>query len=92
LIFTTHYIEITDFIDRSDSIYVLKKNPLINIEKMSNIIGEKDRSDRKKSDLILSGSYGLGTAPKNSSYKMMRESMNKSIKLLSSESHELMER
>ena len=71
---------------------VLKKNPLINIEKMSNIIGEKDRSDRKKSDLILSGSYGLGTAPKNSSYKMMRESMNKSIKLLSSESHELMER
>ena len=92
LIFTTHYIEITDFIDRSDSIYVLKKTPLINIEKMSNIIGEKDRSDRKKSDLILSGSYGLGTAPKNSSYKMMRESMNKSIKLLSSESHELMER
>ena len=92
LIFTTHYIEITDFIDRSDSIYVLKKNPLINIEKMSNIIGEKDRSDRKKSDLILSGSYGLGTAPKNSSYKMMRESMNKSIQLLSSESHELMER
>ena len=92
LIFTTHYIEITDFIDRSDSIYVLKKNPLINIEKMSNIIGEKDRSDRKKSDLILSGSYGLGTAPKNSSYKMMRESRNKSIKLLSSESHELMER
>ena len=92
LIFTTHYIEITYFIDRSDSIYVLKKNPLINIEKMSNIIGEKDRSDRKKSDLILSGSYGLGTAPKNSSYKMMRESMNKSIQLLSSESHELMER
>ena len=92
LIFTTHYIEITDFIDRSDSIYVFKKNPLINIEKMSNIIGEKDRSDRKKSDLILSGSYGLGTAPKNSSYKMMRESMNKSIQLLSSESHELMER
>ncbi|ORJ33201.1 hypothetical protein ATE37_05505 [Streptococcus oralis subsp. tigurinus] len=92
LIFTTHYIEITDFIDRSDSIYVLKKNPLINIEKMSNIIGEKDRSDRKKSDLILSGSYGLGTAPKNSSYKMMRKSMNKSIQLLSSESHELMER
>lgn len=92
LIFTTHYIEITDFIDRSDSIYVLKKNPLINIEKMSNIIGEKDRSDRKKSELILSGSYGLGTAPKNSSYKFMRESMNKSVKLLNPENHGLMER
>ena len=63
LIFTTHYTEILDFMDRKDNIYVVRReqNPANNIEVL-NYANEVKRNDVKKSEIILSN-YIKGTAP-----------------------------
>lgn len=66
LLFSTHYAEILDAIDRSDSIYVLRKKQYIDFEKFSDAAGIYDRKDRKKSDLMLSGV--IDTSPKYEAY------------------------
>ena len=66
LLFSTHYSEILDAIERSDSIYVLNKKQDISINKFSKIAGAYDRIDKKKSDVILSGV--IETAPKYNAY------------------------
>lgn len=48
LIFTTHYTEVLDSIERSDSIYVLRKEKKIAINKFSDLAKDKDRQDKRK--------------------------------------------
>jgi len=71
LIFTTHYSEILDNIERNDSIYVLNKKDTISLEKYS--LKSKDlkldRLDRKKSDVILSGA--VNSAPSFIGYQKL---------------------
>lgn len=70
LIFTTHYSEILDFIDRKDNIYLTrKKNGLLSVSKLSN---EINRNDIKKSELIISN-YLHGTAPKYQQIKKLKD-------------------
>lgn len=77
LLFTTHYSEILDSISRSDNIYVLDKKDKITVSKFSSEARGKDRSDKKKSDLILSGS--VGTSPSYLSYRKLKEDLRKVI-------------
>lgn len=70
LIFTTHYSEILDFIDRKDNIYLTrKKNGKLSVSKLSN---EINRNDIKKSELIISN-YLKGTAPKYQQIKTLND-------------------
>lgn len=70
LIFSTHYAEILDFLDRKDNIYILRKEAgLINIAKFSD---EYNRNDVKKSELFISN-YLKGTAPSYENIEKMRE-------------------
>ena len=63
LLFSTHYTEILDFMDRKDNIYVVRREltPDNNIEVL-NYANEVKRNDVKKSEIILSN-YIKGTAP-----------------------------
>lgn len=61
MIFTTHYPELLDFINRSDNIYVLKRNS--DRRTSITLLSALARNDIKKSDVILSN-YIKGTAPK----------------------------
>ena len=72
LIFSTHYAELLDFVDRKDNIYVTRKQGnLISVNKYSN---EYRRNDVKKSDVFLSNLL-KGTAPSYEKIKRMRESI-----------------
>jgi AAA15 family ATPase/GTPase len=63
LLFSTHYTEILDFMDRKDNIYVVRREQALanNIEVL-NYAKEVKRNDVKKSEIILSN-YIKGTAP-----------------------------
>lgn len=73
LLFTTHYSEILDSISRSDSIYVLNKKEKISVSKFSMEADKKDRQDKKKSDLMLSGM--VGTSPSYFAYKQLKKDL-----------------
>lgn len=77
LLFSTHYSEILDAIDRSDSIYVLNKERDIHVNKYSKIAGSYDRIDKKRSDVILSGA--LKTAPKYNAYMNMIDAFREKL-------------
>jgi len=77
LLFSTHYSEILDAIDRSDSIYVLNKKQDIHVNKFSKIAGSYDRIDKKKSDVILSGI--LDTAPRYSAYMDLKSALSEKL-------------
>lgn len=77
LLFSTHYSEILDAIDRSDSIYVLSKKQNIHVDKFSKIAGVYDRIDKKKSDVIFSGI--TDTAPKYNAYMDLIAAFRKSL-------------
>lgn len=62
LIFSTHYAEILDVISRTDSIYVMRKTDVVTVEKYSILAQDKDRKDKKKSALLLSGT--ITSAPR----------------------------
>lgn len=73
LIFSTHYSEILDCIDRTDSIYITEKNQNISVNKYSDVAKKYDQPDKKKSNVILSGV--IGTSPSYISYKKMKQAM-----------------
>lgn len=60
LIFTTHYSELLDTLDRNDSIYIVKKDNKISLQKLSS---ELKRNDIRKSDQFIKGIL-KHTAPK----------------------------
>lgn len=73
LIFSTHYVEVLDSIDRNDSIYVLNKKENISIEKLSHLLGKNDRNDKKKSDIFLSGM--VNTVPNYKHYRNIKKNI-----------------
>lgn len=59
LIYSTHYVELLDELDRNDGIYVIRNNGGITIQKLHHIL---TRNDIKKSDAFQSGMLE-GTTP-----------------------------
>lgn len=74
LLFSTHYSEILDCIRRSDGIYLLDKTEDIQVRKFSLAAGAKDRKDKRKSDLVMSGVLSRG--PSYLAYRRLVESMD----------------
>ncbi|MEG0790462.1 MAG: AAA family ATPase [Gordonibacter sp.] len=77
LLFSTHYSEILDSFDRGDGIYLLTKAPKIKVRKFSAVALDKDRKDKKRSDLILSGS--LDSAPSYQAYRALVDSLYREL-------------
>jgi uncharacterized protein len=67
LVFSTHYSELIDCLNRNDSIFITHKN---NYGKISifNLADKLKRNDIKKSDVYLSDYLKAGTAPSYTSY------------------------
>ena len=78
LIFSTHYVEVLDEIDRSDSIYVLNKEEVIKVKKLSDRLGEYDRADKKKSEIFLSGV--VDTVPDYQSYQNIKKDISEFLR------------
>lgn len=76
LIFSTHYSEILDDIERNDCIYFTTKESGEIV--VTNLSTKYSRNDRKKSSIFLSGI--LGTAPQYNSYIEMKRTMKKNVK------------
>lgn len=71
LIFTSHYPELLDFLDRADNIFVITRNEgnKTNTKLLSDLI---ERNDIKKSDVILSNAL-KGTAPSYESIQSFKK-------------------
>lgn len=69
LVFSTHYSEILDSVDRSDGIYLFDKKEGLSVRKFSDAAEGHDRRDKRRSDLILSGV--LNSAPSYRAYHDM---------------------
>ena len=59
LVYSTHYVELLDELDRNDGIYVIRNNEGVTIQKLHHIL---KRNDIKKSDVFQSGML-KGTTP-----------------------------
>ncbi len=70
LIFSTHYAELLDYIDRKDCVYIFRKNK--GELSATNYRDEVNRNDIKKSDMIISNAL-TGTAPQYESIEQMRQ-------------------
>lgn len=78
LIFSTHYSEITDILQRTDMIYIAtKENDKISVEKMSTLLGAEDRNDKKKSEVLLSGK--LDSTPAYKDLKSVRKRIRSKV-------------
>ncbi len=71
LLFTTHYPELLDEFDRNDSIYIIRNENGIYLEKLSEKL---KRNDVKKSDVFKSDYLG-GTAPTYRSYIALKRNL-----------------
>lgn len=82
LIFTTHYIEVLDFLTRKDNIYVTRKREnKIEIIRFSD---EINRNDVKKSDIILKNLIE-GTAPSFLAISRLKEAIENALPLFGEE-------
>lgn len=76
LVFTTHYTEILDEIDRHDAIYILQKDlNKVHAARMSDLY---KRNDVKNSRLYLSGA--LNSAPSYENYILLKRALVKKLK------------
>lgn len=83
LIFSTHYSEIIDMVARTDMIYVAtKEENLIQFKKMSQGLGDEDRNDKKKSEVLLSGK--LSNTPTYKDLKRVRAKLRSAVSETSS--------
>lgn len=64
IVFSTHYLELLDEVDRSDSIYFIKNENGIGIKKFSDV---HERDDKKRSQYIKSGTIN-NTMPSYNNY------------------------
>lgn len=77
LIFSTHYTEILDALTRTDGIYIAENNTYIKIKKFSTKAKKYDRSDKKKSELILSGT--INRTPTYRSYIALKRNLKNDV-------------
>ncbi|WP_295156755.1 AAA family ATPase [Selenomonas sp. AE3005] len=75
LIFSTHYVELLDFVDRKDNIFITRKEPEnpMAIE-ILNYAKEVKRNDVKKSEVFLSNII-QGTAPRYEYIRALEDSL-----------------
>ena len=75
LIFSTHYVELLDFVDRKDNIFITRKEPQnpMAIE-ILNYAKEVKRNDVKKSEVFLSN-FIQGTAPRYEYIRALEDSL-----------------
>lgn len=73
LIFTTHYAEVLDSIERKDNIFVLRRNKAY-ISEVIRYSDEVKRIENKKSEVFLSN-YIKGTSPSYNSIQTFKESI-----------------
>lgn len=79
LIFTTHYAEILDFMDRKDNIFITRRESYgVGPIEVLNFANEVKRNDVKKSDVILSN-YIKGTAPLYESIQALEDTLCEGI-------------
>lgn len=71
LVFSTHYSEILDELERNDSIFVTRKNKGLRIDNLNLLL---KRNDLKKSEVYQSNLLG-GTAPKYSALMNLKKSI-----------------
>ena len=69
LVYSTHYVELLDELDRNDNIYVTTNNNGIVIQKLHHLL---QRNDIKKSDVFQSGMI-KGTAPSYENYLKLKK-------------------
>lgn len=75
IIFSTHYVELLDFVERKDNIFITRKclDNVASIE-ILNYASEVHRNDVKKSEVLLSN-YIQGTAPRYEYIKALEDSL-----------------
>ncbi|MCM1329172.1 MAG: ATP-binding protein [Ruminococcus sp.] len=76
MIFSTHYAELLDELERNDSIYIVRNNGGIDAENLAAIL---KRNDIKKSEAYQSGLIN-GTTPMYDAYMLLKKSIIQSHK------------
>lgn len=75
LIFSTHYSELLNDLDRGDEVYIAKRNDKIELQRYS---AANVRSDLKKAEVFDSDYLG-GTAPEYSAYLALKNVTKKVV-------------
>ena len=79
LIFSTHYSEILDFMDRKDNIYITRRQNANSFAiEVLNYATQVSRNDVKKSEVILAN-YVKGTAPSYENIQALKDSICKNM-------------
>ncbi len=73
LIFSTHYPELLDELNRNDSIYITRKEHGVTLDPLSRVL---DRNDVKKSEYFKSG-YNKNTVPAYDAYIAMKRAFKR---------------
>ena len=71
LLFSTHYSELLDELDRNDSIYIIRNRRGITADNLSSLL---KRNDIKKSDAYQSG-FLEGTVPMYDAYMDLKKAL-----------------
>lgn len=79
LLFSTHYAEIVDSIERNDSIYIATKDESSNCLSLTNYSELQKRNDLKKSEWYLTDAGKIGTTIKYEKFTSLRKSVKKSL-------------
>ena len=75
LIFSTHYPELLDELERNDSVFITRSNQGLTVDNLNILL---NRNDMKKSEVYQSNFLG-GTAPKYNSLLALQKSIIRSI-------------
>jgi hypothetical protein len=75
LIFSTHYPELLDELERNDSVFITRSNQGLTVDNLNTLL---NRNDMKKSEVYQSNFLG-GTAPKYNSLLALQKSIIRSI-------------
>lgn len=71
LIYSTHYVELLDELDRNDGIYVVRNNAGVSVQKLHHIL---KRNDIKKSEVFQSGMLE-GTTPSYEAFMRLKKAL-----------------
>lgn len=75
VVFSTHYPELLDELDRNDSVFVTRNEHGLTVDNLNSLL---NRNDFKKSEVYQSNFLG-GTAPKYSSLVALQKSIKRSL-------------
>ena len=77
IIFSTHYPELLDELDRNDAVFITKSDHGLTVDNLNSLL---KRNDMKKSEVYQSNFLG-GTAPKYTSLVALQKSIVKSLEV-----------